>query len=105
MNSKISTQKTKTDPTLEISNKEIGNTNKSVIETDKVNKPSKSNINSQTDLNPNILRRSTRIRDLTPISYKEPDNVTKSIYTCAQSVVCNAPKTYSEIKDCDDRLK
>lgn len=60
------------------------------------------NVNNQdTDVN-NQPRRSDRLKGRPPISYNESDD---DYLMCVQSILCNAPSSYEEIKTRPDRPK
>lgn len=88
----------KTDETLKISKE--SEINKSVPETEQINKKSDNDENSQNESNDNTLRRSARIKGKPIISYNED-----YCYQYAQSIVCETPTSYHEIKDRDDKLE
>ena len=57
--------------------------------------------NSQIDIDDNKLRRSARIENMPNISYNEEH----SSYLCAQSIFCEIPKSYQEIKNRNDKIQ
>lgn len=78
---------------------------KSVIKTDKSAEPASNNSLCPLSLSPKPeLRRSDRIKNHPPVTYKE-DDLLNDYLMCAQSIVCKIPTCYQDLKNTDDRSK
>ena len=105
-NSNSNSKRQKTDQNLEISKNEDSkneesNINKSGTKTDEVIKMPNTGEKYQTDVKENKLRRSARIKNMSNINY----NKEHSSYLCAQSIVCEIPKSYHEIENRNDKIQ
>ena len=62
-------------------------------------------INSKGIGKPSVLRRSNRIKDIPRVSYNENEIDPDNYIMIAQSIICEVPHSYDEIRYRDDRNK